>query len=182
MGPMMGSTKAEARQGSGSRPQGRDAWVYEEGLPRICPHPLLDHLGHQLLLPTDLSSASNDVDARAIDLAQAAGAGLWVVAIIPSETSPVEVQRESLAALVRRARVRGIDAGGEIVSGSPADAILRVATAIRADAIIIGDNQWRGWHDAGGVCGHVVLHARCPVLVTHTPAATRSSAVGHGAV
>lgn len=165
----MRSTKTETRQTGDSGARHREVWVHEKGLPRICPHPLVDHLGHRMLLATDLSGASNDVDARAIELAQAAGAHLLVLAIIPSEASPDAAHRKSLAALVRRARRRGIDAEGEITSADPADAILHSASASRADTIIIGDDQWRGWKDAGCVCGHVILHSPCAVLITHTP-------------
>lgn len=70
-----------------------------EGLPRICPHPLVDHVGRRILLATDLSIASHDIDARAIELAQAAGAHLLVLAIIPSEASPDAAHRKRLAAL-----------------------------------------------------------------------------------
>ena len=167
----MRSTKAEAGQGAGSSPRQREVWVHEKGLPRTCPHPLVDHLGHRMLLATDLSGASSDVDARAIELAQAAGAHLLVLAIIPSEASPDAAHRKRLAALVHRARRGGIDAEGEITAADPADAILRVATASRADAIIIGDNQWRGWKDAACVCGHVILHSPCAVLITRAPTA-----------
>ena len=167
----MRTTKTGAGQRAGSGPGRREVWVHEKGLPRICPHPLVDHLGHRMLLATDLSSASSDVDARAIELAQAAGAHLLVLAIIPSDASPDAPHRKSLAALVRRARRRGIDAKGEITSGDPADAILRVAAASRADAIIIGDSQWRGWKNAGCECGHVILHSPCAVLRTHAPTA-----------
>ena len=167
----MRSTETGAGQGAGSGPRQREVWVYEKGLPRTCPHPLVDHLGHRMLLATDLSSASNDVDARAIELAQAAGAHLLVLAIIPFEASPDAAHRKRLAALVRRARRRGIDADGEITTAEPADAIVRVAIASRADAIIIGDNQWRGWKDAGCVCGHVILHSPCAVLITHAETA-----------
>jgi nucleotide-binding universal stress UspA family protein len=72
---------------------------------------------------------------------------------------------------VRRARRHGIHAEGEITSGDPADAILRAAAASRADAIIIGDSQWRGWKQAGCVCRHVILHSPCAVLITHAPTA-----------
>jgi nucleotide-binding universal stress UspA family protein len=167
----MRSTTTETEQRAGSGPRQPEVWVHEKGLPRICPQPLLDHLGHRMLLATDLSSASDVVHARAIELAQAAGAHLLVLAIIPSEASPDAAHRKRLAALVRRARRQGIDAEGEITSADPADAILRVATASRADAIIIGDDQWRGWKDAGCVCGHVILHSPCAVLITHAATA-----------
>jgi nucleotide-binding universal stress UspA family protein len=146
-------------------------WVHEKGLPRVCHRSLIDHLGRRMLLATDLSSASRDVDARAIELAQAAGADLIVLAIIQAEARPDPSQQKRMGALVRRARRRGIHAEGEIASGDPADAILRVATASRADTIIIGDNQWRGWKNAGCVCGHVILHSPCAVLITHAETA-----------
>jgi nucleotide-binding universal stress UspA family protein len=167
----MHTAKTGAGQGATPGLGPREVWVHETGLPHIGPHPLVDHLGRRMLLATDLSSASRGVEARAIEVAQAAGAHLLVLAIIPSEASPDTAHQKRLRALVRRARRRGIHAQGEITSGDPADSILRVATASRADAIIIGDDQWRGWKNAGCVCGHVILHSPCAVLITHAPTA-----------
>lgn len=145
----------------------REVWVHEKGLPRICPQPLVDHLGQRILVATDLSDNSADVDARAIEFAEEAGAHLFVLAIVPPGAITDDSPQKRLGALVDGARRRGIEAEGGIVSGDPADAILRAATASRADAIVIGDAQWRGWRDAGCVCGHVILHAPCRVLITH---------------
>ena len=144
----------------------REVWVHEKGLPRMCSQPLVDHLGHRMLVATDLSEDSADVDARAIELAERAGARLLVLAIVPPEAIADDSHQKRLGALVDGARRRGIAAEGRIVSGDPADAILRAATASRADAIVIGDAQWRGWKNAGCVCGHVILHAPCRVLIT----------------
>jgi len=156
----------ETRPGSG----GREAWVHEKGVPRICPRSLADHLGGRMLLATDLSPTSRHVDARAIELAQAAGAQLLVLAITLPEATADASHRKRLAALMRRARRRGIHVEAEVVSGDPADAILRVATSSGADVVIIGDTQWRDWQNAGCVSGHVIRHSPCAVLIAHTPA------------
>ena len=157
-------------QGPGSIPRRGEVWVHEKGLPRVGPRRMLDHLGHRMLLATDLTSASSDVHARAIQVAKAAGAHLRVLAIIPPGARPDASHRRRLGALVRRARRQGVDTRGEIVSGAPADAILRMAVEGPVDTIIIGDSQWRDWRHAGCVCGHVLLHSPCAVLVTHSPA------------
>ncbi len=163
----------EARPGTaaGRGLQHREVWVHEKGLPHMCPQPLADHLGQRMLVATDLSDDSADVDARAIEFAEKAGAHLFVLAIVPPGAITDDSHQKRLGALVDGARRRGIAAEGRIVTDDPADAILREATASRADAIVIGDAQWRGWKDAGCVCGHVVLHAPCPVLITSRPAA-----------
>lgn len=163
----MRSMDARPGRPAGRGLQHREVWVHEKGLPHMCPQPLVDHLGQRILVATDLGDDSADVDARAIELAEEAGARLLVLAIVPPEAITDPSYQKRLGALVRRARRRGIDAEGRIVMGDPADAILRAATASRADAVIIGDAQWRGWKDAGCVCGHVILHAPCRVVVTH---------------
>ena len=162
---------ASADQAAGVKRRAGEAWVYEKGLPRICREPLVDHLGRRVLLATDLSDASRDVDARAIELAEEAGADLLILAIIRPEASGDGSFQKRLGARVRLARRRGIDAEGRIVAGDPADSILRVAASTGADAIVIGYDQWRGWASAGCVCGHVILHAPCPVLIKHLPTA-----------
>jgi nucleotide-binding universal stress UspA family protein len=147
--------------------QRREVWVHEKGLPHICRQPLVDHLGQRMLVATDLSDDSSDVDARAIELAEMAGARLLVLAIVAPQAITDDSHQKRLDALLGRARRRGIEAEGRIVMGDPADAILRAAIASRAYAIVIGDAQWRGWKNAGCVCGHVILHAPCRVLITH---------------
>lgn len=141
-----------------------EAWVYEKGLPRTRRDPLVEQLGNRLLVATDLSDRSRPVEDRALELAEAAGAHLVVLAVLPSQATGDGSAERRLRARIRLARRRGISVEGRIVAGEPAESILRVAAASGADAIVIGRDQWRGW--AGEVCGHVTLHACCPVLLT----------------
>lgn len=60
----------------------------------------------------------------------------------------------------------GVDWASELVGGSAANAILRVADAENATAIIIGTRGVGRARALGGSVAHAVLHsARCPVFV-----------------
>lgn len=164
----MGAAGARA---VGTGPSLAEAWVHEKGLPRTCWKPLVDHLGHRLLLATDLSEAAHHVEARAIELAERAGASLLILAIHPPGTSLDARSARRLRARIRLARRRGIRAEGSVVMGDPAAAILQVAAATGAHTIVIGADQWRGWPPGGCACGHILRHASCPVLVVQASGA-----------
>lgn len=142
-----------------------ESWVHEKGLPRVCRDPLAAHLGHRLLLATDLSAASRPAELRAMQLAEEAHATLLILAVVPSSTGADHAAVRRLQARTRLARRRGIAASGRLVVGDPAECILQAAAADGADAIIMGAAQWRP--AVGSPCGHVILHSRCPVMVTY---------------
>ena len=160
--PNMGASEGQA---AGVTPRVRETWVHEKGLPRTSRDPLVHHLGRRILLATDLTDASRDVDGRAIELAATARAHLVILAVIPPQAGRDGSHGTRVRALVRRARRRGIQAEGRIRVGDPAETILRVAAATRADAIVIGHDQWRGSAAGGCVCGRLVLHAPCRVVI-----------------
>lgn len=142
-----------------------ESWVHEKGLPRVCREPLSAHLGQRLLVATDLSAASRPAELRAMQLAEETSATLVILAVVPSSTSADHDPVRRLQARTRLARRKGIDASGRLVIGDPAECILQAAAADGADAIIMGAAQWRA--AVGSPCGHVILHSRCPVLVTY---------------
>jgi nucleotide-binding universal stress UspA family protein len=161
----------EADRAGGQIGAVREVWVHEKGLPHVRRAALVDQLGGSLLLATDLSDGSRDANERATQLAEEAGIPLLILAIVPTGSSPDGLFREHLAAVVRLARERGIDAEGSLRVGDPAQTILSVAASIGAGTIVLGDDQWRGSENGGSIIGHVVLHAPCPVLLTSTPRA-----------
>jgi len=55
----------------------------------------------------------------------------------------------------------------EVVEGSPAEEIVRLATARNADLLVVGTHGRRGWRHLviGSVAERVVRTSHCPVLV-----------------
>lgn len=150
----------------------RESWAYEKGLPRICRAPLQDRLGRTILVATDLGDASHEVEARAMELAAQVGARLIVLAVPLPTTAAQEALEKRLETLLVVARQRGVDAEGRLVTGDPAETILHVAAASHATSIIIGHQQWPASTGGECICGHLTLHAACPVLITGTARAS----------
>lgn len=144
-----------------------EVWVREKGLPRLCHRSLSDRLGRRMLLATDLTGDSSRAEARAVELAEAAGADLLVLGIIPSGEVSDGSHSARLATLVDHARGRGLRAQGRIATSDPAGAILHAARSTSASSIVMADGAWRDWKDAGCVCGHVTVHSSCTVLIVH---------------
>jgi nucleotide-binding universal stress UspA family protein len=144
----------------------RETLVLEKGAPRGCRQPLAAHLGRRLLLATDLTAASRSAEERAMQLAEKAHASLLVLAIVPKKGALQHSAAGRLQGRTRLADRRGIDAVGRLVDGDPAACILNAAASDGADAIVM-PGHWASAPDCP--CGRVVLHARCPVLVTNTP-------------
>ena len=122
-------------------------------------------VGPRVLLGTELGPASRGAEQRAVELAAEPGRELWVVGIVPADVEPDHRHQDRLEELLQRIRRRGAEAEGIIVSGDPAVELLREANGRGADVVVIGRSQWEG-RSTTSVCGHLVNHARCPVLVT----------------
>jgi len=161
----MGKVGTSADQATGSGYSEGGTWVYEKGLPRVHRGLPIDSLGRRILLATDLSDASREAEARGIELAETPGARLLILAIVRPETTGNVPQQKRLAALLRLARRRGMQAEGRLLTDRPAESILLVAAATGTDVIVMGRDQWRGWAAGADASGHVVLHAPCPVLI-----------------
>ena len=142
----------------------RERWVREKGLPRTCRDPVAAHFGQQLLLATDLTSSSRRAEQRAMRIAEDRGARLLILAVGSQAANDWDAHGR-LEALARDAQRRGIDATVRLMAGDPGEGILHAAAAFGADGIVMGAAHGRP--AAGCPCGHVVLRARCPVLVTH---------------
>lgn len=77
------------------------------------------------------------------------------------------VARESLDAVVARARKSGVNVDSQLREGSPWREVNEVAQALHADLIVVGSHGRRGLPRAllGSVAEKVVRTAPCPVLV-----------------
>jgi nucleotide-binding universal stress UspA family protein len=138
----------------------------------------------RILHPSDFSPAARPAFRKALELAKANRAELLVAHVLPplplypeaalAATTYDELvrgqrasARKRLDRLVASARTDGVRASGLVVDvGTPAEAIVRLARARRADLIVMGTHGRTGIVGAllGSVAGRVVGTAACPVL------------------
>jgi nucleotide-binding universal stress UspA family protein len=131
-----------------------------------------------ILLATDLTVASREATARAIDLAARLGARLLIVNVLEKRrltgagaherVDQARQERESLlVASVQRARGVGVTAEFLVWEGDAGDSITAAAEAEQADLVVVGTRgrSAAGRMLLGSVSDHVVRHAPCPVLV-----------------
>lgn len=137
-----------------------------------------------IFVGTDFSSASRPAFRRAVEMAAANGAALWIahVAAPPVPLSPegfvlprfyedmtLAIRNDAqkrLRTLQTRARKAGVRARGLILNGVPHEALNRAARRHRADLLILGTHGRTGVARffVGSVAGRVVATAPCPVL------------------
>jgi nucleotide-binding universal stress UspA family protein len=137
-----------------------------------------------ILVGTDFSAASRPAFRRAMELASANGAALWIahVAAPPVPPSPdgfvlpqyfddlgraihADAQRR-LKLLLEKARRAGVRARSLVLNGAPHEALNRAARRHRADLIVLGSHGRTGLARflVGSVASRVVATASCPVL------------------
>ena len=136
-----------------------------------------------VLFATDFSSASRPAFRRAVALAAASRALLWIGHVIPPAPSRIagealpRMYREMddfirgdaekrLRALTEFARRAGVRARPLLLRGVPHEAIRRAARARRADMVVLGTHGRTGVARflVGSVASRVVATAPCPVL------------------
>lgn len=136
-----------------------------------------------VLFATDFSSASRPAFRRAVALAAASRARLWIGHVIPwaprrigGEALPrmfremdAFIRRDAekrLRALTETARRSGVRARPLLLTGVPHEAIRRAARSKRADVIVLGTHGRTGVARVvvGSVASRVVATAPCPVL------------------
>jgi len=131
-----------------------------------------------ILLATDLTAASREATARAIDLATHLDARLLIVNVLEKHrlsgggshdrVDQARSEREShLVNVVRDARNAGVTAEFLVWDGEPGSSIAAAAEAEQADLVVVGTRGRSGAERMllGSVSDHVVRHAECPVLV-----------------
>ncbi len=134
-----------------------------------------------ILVATDFSANSREAFAPAIALAQASGARIVLLHVVPS-TLPAEFShvavvletkrlvRESRPALEKlRQSAFPEDVAVEtlVLDGNPAHEICRIAAAAKADLSVVSTHGHTGLKHLwlGSVAERVLRHAPCPVLV-----------------
>lgn len=137
-----------------------------------------------ILVATDFSAASRPAFRRAVEMARANAAALWIthVAVPPVPLSPngyvlprmyeemetairADAMRHlrRLLSLAQKAGVRGRTL---LLRGSPAEALARAARGRRADLMVLGTHGRTGVARflVGSIASRVVATAPCPVL------------------
>lgn len=135
-----------------------------------------------LLLPTDLTKASEPAAVKARALADLTGATLTVLHLVDyvppgyvavqlpeeysSEAALVDTARSHLAGWVQKMELG--DCQQVVKAGSPKRIIIEVAAELGADLIVMGTHGDRGLARVIGSTASGVLHnAECDVLVVH---------------
>ena len=133
---------------------------------------------------SDFSPASRPAFKKAIELAKKDRATLEIVhvmaPIVPLPaggyvspktydewtTAATESARKKMAGLLTQARAAGVKAKSSIVTGIPADRIVRAARTGRANLIVMGTHGRSGLSRflLGSVASRVIATSPCPVL------------------
>lgn len=136
-----------------------------------------------ILLPVDGSEASTAAAAQAAMLARATSATVAILAVMDTSDgfsfgaegiiayqqlrAEAQTAIEAASTSLRAAGVEHIE--HLIMDGIPGAAILDVADEQGADLIVLGNaHGMLGGMATDRVIGHVVHHARCPVLIVST--------------
>jgi universal stress protein A len=142
----------------------------------------------RIMVASDLSKVSRGALDTAIVFAQSKGAELIMVHVLAPivpfgpeqltqpallETIEVDARRwaeQQLARLAAAARKAGVRVKVVLLSGDPADQIIRAARTHRADLIVVGTHGRRGFSKMmiGSVAERVVRTAPCPVVTVRS--------------
>ncbi len=116
-----------------------------------------------VVVATDGSPTADRAARKGLDLARKVGASATLVFVgHPSSGEPI--LKDTLDAMGD-----GMDAKLRVVGGDPADRIIEVAEAERADLIVVGNKGMTGASRfLGSVPQKVLEHAKCDVLIART--------------
>ena len=142
--------------------------------------PLQGQVGwDKILLATDASKSGEAATARALDLAEAYGGELQVMAVMeflgqvygeaPVITQWRDVLQKHVDKIVAQAQSRNISSSGQVLDGNPYKAITTLAQNEKINLIVMGSHGRSGLKRLlmGRVTERVIGHAPCPVLVVN---------------
>ena len=124
----------------------------------------------RIVCAIDLTKASANAFDRALSLARASGARLYVLHAVPASEPFSWQQSERLELLTRlrkRAERQGVPVRIVEQHGDPARTIVLHADARKADLVVLGSNRRRGWQRfrEGSVGERVLRRAAWAVLI-----------------
>jgi nucleotide-binding universal stress UspA family protein len=149
----------------------------------------------RLLVTTDFSETSLQALPIAVELASHFGAELLLVHVLPLDAptpwdippyadfglaslplaeyeTQVRQEVERRLATVAAKHAAGVTVRSLVARGDASAEIGRLATAEKADLIVLATHGWTGWRHLvfGSVAEKVLREAPCPVLSVRTPA------------
>jgi nucleotide-binding universal stress UspA family protein len=139
-----------------------------------------------MLVGADSSATARRAVSAAVDLAKLFDAKLHIVTAYKPESVKVPDLPAEFALsryvhpadalldeLIMIAKAAGVEAEVHAATGEPAEAIVRVATRVGADLVIVGNKGMRGAKRVlGSVPNSIAHHAECSVLIVDTTSKT----------
>ncbi len=124
----------------------------------------------KVLCAIDLTKASRNAFDRALSIARASNARLYILHVVPAKSPFSWRQSERLTLLTslrERAEHEGVPVRTVEQHGDPARMIVLHANARKADLVVLGSNRRRGWQRfrEGSVGERVLRHADWPLLI-----------------
>jgi nucleotide-binding universal stress UspA family protein len=124
----------------------------------------------KVLCAIDLTEVSRDAFDRALSIARASRARLYVLHAVPANYPFARRQSERLELLTslrERAEREGVAVRTVEQHGDPARTIVLHANARKADLVVLGSNRRRGWRRfrEGSVGERVLRQAAWPLLI-----------------
>ena len=124
----------------------------------------------KVLCVIDLTKASGNAFDRALSIARASNAGLYILHAVPANHPFARHQNQRLELLTRlreRAEHEGVPVRTVEQHGDPARTIVLHANTRKADLVVLGSNRRRGWQRfrKGSVGERVLRNAAWPLLI-----------------
>ena len=134
----------------------------------------------KILCAIDLTKASSNAFDRALSIARASKARLYVLHAVPANYPFSWHQSERLKLLTsmrERAEREGVPVRTVEQHGDPARSIVLHANARKADLVVLGSNRRRGWQRfrEGSVGERVLRRAAWPLLIVPRDVPSRKS-------
>ena len=139
----------------------------------------------KIVCPLDLSDLSPRVAAYAVAMARAFGSEILVIYVAPSvnQYAVMDIPPQSIELFTEEVSTKaakhmgkvttelfaGIKVETKVLSGSPAEEIIKVAREVNADLIVMGTRGRKGVDLLvfGSVADKVVKNTKIPVLTVH---------------
>ncbi len=133
----------------------------------------------KILCAVDLTKASRNAFDRALSIAHASNARLYILHAVPADvpfSSHQSERLELLTSLRQRAEQAGVRVRVVEQHGDPARVIVLHANARKADLVVLGSNRRRGWQrfKEGSVGERVLRRAAWAVLIVPWDAPSRT--------
>jgi nucleotide-binding universal stress UspA family protein len=136
----------------------------------------------KILCAIDLTRASRNAFDRALSVARASGARLYILHAVPANyrfSWHAKERLELLTSLRERAERHGVPVRTVEQHGDPARVIVLHANSTKADLVVLGSNRRRGWQRfrEGSVGERVLRRAAWAVLIVPWDVPSRAAAL-----